>query len=101
MASKRVQRRIDHLIDQIEAAAAQLDWQLVPRLSEDVLTVDPANSDATVYVNAAKRNLDPASSPPQDSTASNAAAQPTTEQPTSFANGRYEVRRFLGEGGFP
>ena len=99
MASERVQRRIDRLIDQIEAAADQRDWQLVLRLSEDVLAVEPANADAAVYVGAAKRNLDPASSPPQDSPASNAVAQPTTEQPTSFANGRYQVKRFLGEGG--
>jgi tetratricopeptide (TPR) repeat protein len=28
-----------------------------------------------------------------------ASPTPSTEQPSSFANGRYEVRRFLGEGG--
>jgi hypothetical protein len=84
MAVERVPRRIDHLIDQIEAAADQRDWQLVLRLSEDVLAVQPANAVAAVYLGAAKRNLDPAS-PPQDSPALNAVAQPTTEQPTSFA----------------
>ena len=64
MAKERVQRRLDRLIDQIEAAADQRDWQLVLRLSEDVLAVDPANADAAVYVGAAERNLDPAPSPP-------------------------------------
>ena len=31
--------------------------------------------------------------------APSAGATPTADQPTSFANGRYEVKRFLGEGG--
>ena len=57
MASERVQQRIDRLIDQIEAAADQRDWQLVLGLSEDVLAVDPANADAKVYV---RPELDPA-----------------------------------------
>ena len=70
MASERVLRRIDRLIDEIEAAADQRDWRLVLRLSEDVLAVDPANADAAVY-----------------------------GTPTSFANDRYRVKRFLGEGG--
>ena len=57
MASERVQQRIARLIDHIEAAADQRDWQLVLRLSEDVLAVDPANADAKVYV---RPELDPA-----------------------------------------
>ena len=57
MASERVQRRIARLIDHIEAAADQRDWQLVLRLSEDMLAVDPANADAKVYV---RPELDPA-----------------------------------------
>ena len=57
MASERVQRRIDRLIDQIEAAVDQRDWQLVLPLAEDVLAVDPANADAKVYV---RPELDPA-----------------------------------------
>ena len=41
MASERVQRRIDHLLDQTEEAVDQLDWERVHQLAEAVLDLDP------------------------------------------------------------
>jgi hypothetical protein len=43
MASERIQRRIDRLLDQIEDAADQLDWQAVRERSEAVLAYDPVH----------------------------------------------------------
>ena len=98
MASERFQRRIDRLLDQIEEAADQRDWQRVRELSNDVLLADAGNSDAQNFLSLAERALSGSpTTPPQASTAATEATPST--QPTSFANGRYQVKRFLGEGG--
>ncbi len=99
MASERIQRRIDRLLDQIEDAADQLDWKAVRERAEAVLAYDPENQDALSFLSAAQRAGNVAESradPPSGRTRSNAPAE---QQPTSFANGRYQVKRFLGEGG--
>ncbi|MFB3092021.1 MAG: serine/threonine-protein kinase, partial [Dehalococcoidia bacterium] len=96
MATERVQRRIDRLLDQIEAAVDQLDWEVVRERAQAVLRLDPENGDALTFLAAADSDPEsPSSSPPRPS---NTPAQ-LSDQPTSFANGRYEVKRFLGEGG--
>ena len=51
MSSERFQRRIDRLMDQIEEAADQRDWQRVRELSNDVLLADAENSDAQNFLN--------------------------------------------------
>jgi len=102
MASERFQHRIDRLIDQIEEAADQRDWKRVAQLSEDVLAVDPDNADAQLYLEAAKRNLGSTPEPQADESVESTQGPVLTvrsDHPTSFANGRYEVKRFLGEGG--
>ena len=68
MASDRVQRQIDSLLDEAEAAIKELDWRVVHDRAEAVLAIDPENPDGLTYLATA-------------------------------ANGRYEVKRFLGEGG--
>jgi len=50
MPSERVQRRIDELLDQAEAAMATRDWQVVAESAEMVLAVDPDNSDAESFL---------------------------------------------------
>jgi phage-related protein len=52
MASERIQRRIERLLDQIEEAADRRDWPGVNRLAEDVRRLDPANSDGLAYLAA-------------------------------------------------
>src|SRR3990170_1711384 len=94
MASERIQRRIERLLDQAEEAADRREWDVVRQRAEDILTFDPDNSDASGFLVAAQRALGTTvSSPVADST------QSAPPHPTSFANGRYTVRRFLGEGG--
>ena len=58
MVSKRFQRRIDRILDQIEDAADQHDWTAVRQGSLDLLVFDPENEDAKNFLAAAQRALD-------------------------------------------
>ena len=99
MASERVQRRIDRLLDQIEEAVDQLDWEVVLARAHAVLAIDPQNQDALTFLAAGERaQASSAPAAPQESTSLTPPAA-TPDQPSSFANGRYQVKRFLGEGG--
>jgi len=102
MASDRIQRRIDCVLDQAEEAADQSNWDQVKELAENFLAFDPDNVDAKEFLAAAERALrgsaTTSSDPPSPSVISLAAdSQP--DEPSSFGNGRYQVKRFLGEGG--
>ena len=109
MVSERMKRRIDRLLDQVEEAADQEEWESVHRLSRQVLDLDADNGDAKTFFDIAQGRL-------SESNDSGLAPSATTEvsvssppphpvvpqadaQPTSFADGRYQVKRFLGEGG--
>ena len=59
MASDRIKRQIERLLDQLEEAVEQRNWQLVRQLAEDVLVLDPDNADASPYLSAAERALGP------------------------------------------
>ena len=98
MASDRFQRRIDRQMDQIEEAADQRDWQGVRELSNDVLLADAGNSDAQNFLALAERALSSSPTIPPQAFPAATEAGPSAV-PSSFANGRYEVKRFLGEGG--
>jgi predicted ATPase/class 3 adenylate cyclase len=94
MPTERIQRQIDRLLDEAEAAVAADDWARVRKLAENVLALDPGDADAQTFLDAAVRAAAGASSQP--SVESEPQAPPL---PSSFAGGRYAVRRFLGEGG--
>ena len=100
MPTERVQRQIDKLLDEVEAALAQRIWAAVHDSASAVLRLDPSNGDALAYLAAAQRDqadlTDPSSLQPSPVSVSSATPAPL---PTSFASGRYEVKRFLGEGG--
>ncbi len=98
MASERIQRRIESLLDEADQAIAIEDWTTVASRARAVLRLDSENSDALAYLAAAEADTH-SSQPAQASPASTPVSAPVTEQPTSFANGRYQVKRFLGEGG--
>ena len=103
MVSERMQRQIDRLLDEAEKAVEHHEWDVVLDKVQSVLGLDPENSDGLAYRAAAEREIGEGNS--SSSRASQPApalvptTTPTTDQPTSFANGRYEVKRFLGEGG--
>ena len=88
-------------MDQIEQAMDQLDWESVRSSSQAVLALDAENSDAVAFLAAAEKALSTgASTTEQTSTQyTNLAPSAVQNHPTSFANGRYQVNRFLGEGG--
>ena len=114
MASERIQRQIDRFLDEAEEAVAQGDWSVVSDRANKVLALDPDNADARTYMAAAHRAQggpgDGAALPSGPASASPTAAPITAGHPnsprpdnigvrTSFANGRYQVDRLLGEGG--
>ena len=57
MASERVQRRIDILLDEADQAIAQSDWPVVRDRAQNVLALDPDNGDAATFMAAADRAL--------------------------------------------
>ena len=75
----------------MELEDEQENWGRVYQLVGQVLAFAPDNADAKSFQEAAKRVL---SAQPE------APAEQNYElgQPTSFANGRYQVKRFLGKG---
>ncbi|MFQ6028607.1 MAG: serine/threonine-protein kinase PknK, partial [Dehalococcoidia bacterium] len=76
------------------------DWSAVRDHAQDVLALDPTNPEALAFLAAADRALGGAAAPPAQAPASALPISGTPpDQPTSFANGRYQVNRFLGEGG--
>src|SRR5438309_11793781 len=103
MRSERLQRQIDRLLDQAEAAVDRADWATVRDRAEAVLRVEPQNADAAAYLVLAGP-LPPAGAPSDDSAPTTgdapvAAAPARASDPASFTGGRYRVVRFLGEGG--
>ncbi len=102
MASERLQRQIDRLLDEAEQLISQRDWSSVHERARDVLALDPENHEGQAFLAAADRALGGSDSPSAaQSPDTSPAAGPATPsvQPSSFANGRYEVKGFLGEGG--
>ena len=96
MTSERIQGHIKRLLDEADQALTRFDWTAVKQHAEAVLTLDPGNADGRALVAAAERAMGDVPSP-------EATPTPVREQPheraTSFANGRYQVKDFLGEGG--
>ena len=46
MATERIQRRIDLLLDEADQAVANSEWELVLDRAKNVLAFDPENQDA-------------------------------------------------------
>ncbi len=102
MVSERRRQRIERLLDEAEEAVSHFDWTAVRNCAQAVLAFDPDNADAVDLLTAAERALSGSGSAPSAEPAlaiPTPAAARSNVQPTSFANGRYEVKRFLGEGG--
>ncbi len=96
MPSERIQRRLDRLLDEAEAAADRKEWSVVGDLAREALALDPGNGDAAALSRAAEANLVATSHLPVLGDESSSQGTPA---PSSFAAGRYQVVRFLGEGG--
>ena len=55
MPSERIQRQIDTLLDEVDDAMRQLDWQTVTQRARAVLAFDSENEDALAYLAAAEK----------------------------------------------
>ncbi len=98
MPSERVQRQIDRLLDEAEAAITALNWDVVRDRATAAFALNRENADVATYLASAEEALISrgGASSAEQSVSLLAISPP---QPTSFASGRYEVKRFLGEGG--
>jgi class 3 adenylate cyclase len=98
MPSERIQRQIDRLLDEAEAALTRLDWDGLRAQANAVLALDPENADARTFLDAAVRSGagTPSTTESQPAAVSEAPSAPPL--PASFAAGRYTVQSFLGEG---
>ena len=63
MPSERVQRRIDRLLDESEAAADSHDWSLVHERARMVLRLDEASDDAQAFLAMAEEGMGAAATP--------------------------------------
>ena len=101
MATERIQRRIERLLDQIEQEADQQNWQRVLELAEEVLGFAPDDADAKSFLSVAQQRLSSSTAAEPNPAPSSIApdAANASAQLSSFANNRYQVKRFLGEGG--
>ena len=92
MASERVQRQIDRLLDEAEEASARQDWDVVRARAQHVLTFDPDNADALAFLSAAERALGatPDSAPPMPH-----AETTPTEPPSAVVTAPEAERRQL------
>ena len=57
MASERIQRQIERLLGDAEEEVARRDWRAVLDTAQHVLTIDPENADAQVFLTIAERGL--------------------------------------------
>ena len=57
MASDRVQRQLDRLLDEAEEAITNDDWVTVSSRAKAVLAIDPENKDGQAYLAASQRSL--------------------------------------------
>ncbi len=89
MASDRIQRQIDHLLDEAESAINERSWTLARDHAQSVLAIDPNNTDALTYIAAADRAIGSSSPSPDSPSLSTPPSSPV--QPTSLAKGRYDV----------
>ena len=96
MPSDRIQSQIDRLLNEAEAAVSDLNWGEVRDRAQAVLAFDPENSDALAFQDAAARALDLALG--DTSPNSDPSEELLAPLPVFFKDGRYMVRRLLGEG---
>ena len=96
MPSDRIQRQIDRLLDEAEAAVSDLNWGVVRDRTHAVLAFDPGNSDALTFQAAAERALGATVTEKSPDDGPSMGLSPSL--PVFFKDGRYMVKELLGEG---
>ena len=77
MASERIQRRVERLLDQIEEEADQQNWQRALDLAKEVLRFAPDSADAKTFIAVAEETL--------SYTAGWEASEPASPRPAPLA----------------
>ena len=104
MPSERIQRRIDALLDEADAAVAAREWAAVAESARAVLAIDEGNEDAAAFLKMAASNDILVDAEAAEAPAPLASAQPTVpsppppaapQLPESFGAGRFHVQRSL------
>jgi len=96
MPSEFIQQQIDTFLAQAAASLSEGDLELAAQRLRMVLGLDPDNPDAMALSSVLEGEV---ASGSELNPAATAPASSPIETPTSFANGRYEVKSVLGEGG--
>lgn len=104
MASEGKRRGLERLLDQIDQAESQRNWESLRTLAQDVVEIDAGNTEAVAYPKSGDRRIGAvptiASIQPENAFPSPATViEGQTSDSTAVANGRYQVTRFLGECG--
>ena len=87
MASERIQRWLERLLNQIDEAKSQGDWESVRALAQDVLEIDAGNIEATAYLRSAHRRLDGELTTANIQPHSAPASPPTVRTPATSSAG--------------
>src|SRR5687768_6091974 len=103
MASERLKQRVERFLEQADEALDKLDWEQARVRAEAALDLDPESADAQALLAAVVRAEQRAGLTSRTESPSSLQESPlpatAAAQPKSFVNGRYAVKRFLGEGG--
>lgn len=86
---------MQRLLDEAEEAFTRREWAAVRETAFDILALDPESVDGRSFLRAAERRLTSS----ETSASNEAPAAEASTPPEAFAGGRYQVKRFLGEGG--
>ena len=98
LAGDRTRRQLERLLDEAEEAFGRGEWELLRERAERALLLDPENSDARNFQSAAERALS-GDLQSRSQQAAPPASEPQPTHPSSFSDGRYQVKELLGEGG--
>ena len=77
MASDRLQRQLERLLDEAEEAITNDDWFTVSSRAKTVLAIDPDNKDGQAYLAASERALGTSGATTSEPTASDAPGTPS------------------------
>jgi hypothetical protein len=94
----RVELLVTRLLDEAEQAYVEGRWDVVRDRAAKVLGLDPQSEGARALLAAAERQTDGSGGSGAPGSVE-LPSESVEEVPGSFADGRYVVRRFLGEGG--
>ena len=84
MTSAFIQKQVDRLLGEAEAAISQRDWRLVREIAEAIQALDPENSDASGSLAPADRALGAGQSQPTSNQPSPTSGPSTSPIPTSL-----------------